>query len=222
MKKILWAIGFIAIFASLFFVANRTIFAAEEGANDGVDLKFKIEGSTDNATWVNYSGTDFAGGQTITASPGDVIYWRVKIWNEGPQRALTIDNEAAYINDSYIELIDITNMDLDGDEREYDGGDLDQVNEGTSEDTGYQGVSGSITLKNSFPEGETAIVFGGYVADYTAGALGFAPMPLVSRALAVGVNKSSAIRIVVNTTPLANNTTVATAPVITTLPQTGK
>lgn len=204
----------------ILLVANKAVLAAEPGDEDGVDLKIKIEASTDHgATWVNFSGTDFSGNQSITANPGDQIDWRLKLWNEGAQLADNVDISEDYENEEYIDDITITDFDLDNDGREFDSGDISRVDENTSENVGYQGVSGTITLVDNFPTEQTTIIFGGNISDYDAGFIAHSPWQLVERAFAVGVGKESFVRIVVN----ENNTVEQNSNTNTRiLPPTGK
>jgi len=86
----------------------------------GTNLLTRLEVSKDNATWVNYLAETNSGNQTLTVSPGDTLYFRLKTWNIGNNPASDIEFSATYTNPQYISALDPFSLtgaqnDLDGD-----------------------------------------------------------------------------------------------------------
>jgi hypothetical protein len=176
------------------------------GPGDGVNMHVLVEGRTSSSNpWLNFSGNYSPGGATITANPGDIINFRIRVWNDGTVIADNAEISGTVTNTSYVSGLDIANYDLDGDGHHFtgfhfaSGGDgkvAVVLNHGTPT-TDYQGILGTITLGNNFPVGQTVIIGEVTVTNYEARGITFNPS-LLGKAYAQEVGQKSAIRIVVN------------------------
>jgi len=176
------------------------------GIGDSVNLHVLTEGKTaSSATWLNYSGNYSPGGQTITANPGDTINFRIRVWNDGIVIADNTDISGTVTNSGDVSSLAVTNDDLDGDTLHFTGfhftgggdGTVAAVLSGGTKDVADQGLSGTVTLGNNFPVGQTVIVGEVTIAGYTAEQIGFNPS-LFGNAHADGAGVKSAVRIVVD------------------------
>lgn len=88
-------------------------------SNGGATLLTRLEVSKDGTTWVNYLAETNGGGQTLTVSPGDTIYFRLRTWNAGANPAVNITYTSSYSNPQFIDAWDPfhpgVNDDLDAD-----------------------------------------------------------------------------------------------------------
>lgn len=75
-------------------------------SSSGAMLLTRLEVSKDGTTWVNYLAETNSGGQTLTVSPGDTIYFRLKTWNTGGTPAINIEYSAAYTNPGGVDAFD--------------------------------------------------------------------------------------------------------------------
>lgn len=197
----------LAILTLFFFPSAHFKSTAQE---DNVNLHIKVEVSKDGTTWYNYSGTEYSGNQTLSASPGDTIQVRIKIWNTGTFYVRNVTGTGTLTNSSYIASAAVINTDGDANGRNYDGyffsgigtGSIAQVDQGTTE-ASAELLLLSFTLSNNFPAGETVIFGEATISKYTI----IGRSDFIDRAYAEGTGRKSAIRIAVNV-PL-------------TLPQTG-
>ena len=169
-----------------------------------MNLHVKMEVSKDGSTWYNYSGTDYSGNQTLTASPGDTIQIRVKVWNDGNGLALNVTGASSVTNPTYITSVSVINANLDGlDAISYVGdffsgsgeATLSQVAAGTTEATSQQGLF-SVTLASNIPAGETVVLGTVTISNYASPDA--ANNPFIKVARAEGLGNNSVIRIVVN------------------------
>lgn len=164
MKKII--VGFLVAV----FVALPSFVSAGYSANDGnIILLTRLEVSKDNTNWVNYLAEENSGGQTLTVSPGDTVYLRLKTWNTGISPAVTVQYTGSYTNPQYIDALDPFHAgvydDLDGDTLFYYGLDslpdltagtmsfhLDGVLQDTDDQAGYQGGEIVARVKAETPD----------------------------------------------------------------------
>jgi len=219
MKKIYWFAGLIILIALLGIGSLYLAPAKKVRADDNVDLKIKLEASIDNGlTWHNYSGTTNPKGESITASPGDTVFIRLKTWNENATHTATnVQLLGAYTNTKYIASGSCTNTDQDGNGTEYSGGlataglGVGAIDLGAngSETANYESAIFIAKLKKSFPIGRTVIIGRITITDEgesaAVGQLLGAPY-----ALASGLGNYSQVRVVVNVNENPQN-----------LPQTG-
>lgn len=148
MKKI---VAFVLVVAAFVIVPS---FAFAGFGSGGVNLQTRLEVSKDNTDWDNYDAEVNPGGQTLTVSPGDTIYFRLKTWDTGGMYAQNVQFNAGYTNPQYIASFDPfhpgTQDDTDGNGRAYVLGATDpiagtmqfsisRINKNTSETTGYEG-----------------------------------------------------------------------------------
>jgi len=106
------------VFLAVVFIALPNLASAGYSNGGGALLLTRLEVSKDNSTWVNYLAETNSGGQTLTVSPGDTVYFRLKTWDTGDTPAINITYTASYTNPSYIDALDPfhagVNDDLDG------------------------------------------------------------------------------------------------------------
>lgn len=244
MFKIKWFfIGFFILMLTFGLSAGgvKIVKAAEPGAVDQVDLHIKTEVSADANNWINYSGTEESGSQTLTVAQGGTLYFRIKLWNTGTRDALNAEIEGSVDNSGYVNDLDVSEADLDGDLDGFAGftfgsggvGQVDEVAQGSTEDTGFDGLQGTIQLGTNFPVGQTVLTGTVNINDYDPEGLAYNPFQLIRRAHADGVNRESAVRIAVNVStgfdtgvnnkvsPSPTASQNAAAAQISTLPQTG-
>jgi len=207
-KKIFLSFG---IFMCLGFLVYSFCFKQSVRAQeDNVDLHIKLEASVDNgATWHNYSGTEFQGGESVNADPGDTVLMRIKIWNTGEGDASDVVSTGVLTNYAYVDNISAVSTDADGNGRSYtlgsemESGTITQVdNSGTEACTALSGsecASLNFVLSNDFPVGETVITSEVDIASYeTRMMVGSLNNILAREVYAVGTGRKSAARIVVN------------------------
>ena len=212
------------------FGASRAI-AASAGASDDVDLHIKVEVSADQgATWSNFSGTEDAGGDVVAVSPGDELQYRVKVWNTGTINANNVDILGTVSNASYVASTAVTASDFLGFAfAEGRDGTAGIVEDGSTEEAGFYSVTGTLTLADSFPVGQTLISGSVNITDYLAGEFALNPIQRIaktlgiSKAKALGVDRVSGMRIAVTVAaPVTETATAATpAATATTLPDSG-
>lgn len=213
-----------------------------------VNLHTKVEASSDNgATWHNYSGTEFSGGETITASPGDTILVRLKIWNSATTWYVTnLTGAATTTNSSYIQTATITSADYDGNTNPYIGYFFDGtgagaiatvLQSGSENGANCESLLASFTLSNDFPVGETVITAQATIGGYTENEVlvgenevlvGLLDKLGIAKAAGTGRNSTARIAVNVAATPTATATATTSSIVAATatetaaaLPQTG-
>lgn len=155
---------------------------------NGVSPHIRLEASVDSgASYHNYGGHENAGGETVTAHPGDTIKIRFKAWNSGSVLMGKVDGNFLITNGSYVDST-ITNASLNMDEnsQSYDLAYFDGTAGAGMLDYGLaidgdelqctQGAQGAcelgsvdIKLKDSFPTGETVITIEGRMTKYHEG-----------------------------------------------------
>jgi len=226
--------------------------ALAQEAETEANVHIKVEATLDSAEkiaageagWHNYSGTEFSGGETITAKPGDKIYIRTKIWNTATTyTAKNISGTSQITNSSYVTTA-LENADPDGSSPGPDPisfnpyffvGDGNgaiaeayafgsESDDGISEyGTNCEGLLTSMTLSSVFPAGQTVIVAQATITNHADEVIGEVGMlDGWGIALAQTANRSSAIRIAVGDplpTVTTNNATLNNNQ--TTLPVTG-
>jgi len=195
-----------------------------------INLHIKVEASKDQgATWYNYSGADYSGGQTLSANPGDTIWIRIKLWNDGEEAAGSIAGTGAISNYSYVSSATVLDADKDEDTIPYDGyfftgtgtGNIGVVLNGTSETFHAEQLLLAIKLSDvAPPEGSNIILGEATISAYDE--LHPVKIPWVERALAAGLNRKSAVRIAINTSQTTSTPTPTPTPTSTeNLPETG-
>jgi len=156
MKKVV-----IALLAVVFSVFPSI--ASAGFISGGATLLTRLEVSKDNSTWVNYLAETDSGNQTLTVSPGDTIYFRLKTWDTGDTPAINITYSGVYTNPAGMDALSAFDSgstdDLDGDAILFYGLSglpdmnagtlsfyLDGVDNGTTDATGFQsgGMTGRI------------------------------------------------------------------------------
>jgi len=236
-------------FKKLFLVLILSSFLAVglEGAvmaqEVGADVHIKVEASANTAeeiangeaTWVNYSGTEFSGRISITANPGDKIYIRTKIWNSATgYTATSITGTSQTTNFDYVTSA-LENDDPDGSSpgpspiafNPYffvgagNGAIAEAYAFGSEDDGGIseygtncEGLLTSITLDDSFPSGQTIITAQATISDYEESAVGeIGLLNKLGIAYAQGVGRSSMVRVTVgeDATPTPTATISSTA-----------
>jgi hypothetical protein len=134
------------------------------------DLRTILEVSKDGITWLNYNAETNSGDQTLTITPGDIVYVRLKTWNVGDTDANNIQFTSSFTNPQYIDSFDAfngANDNLDGDEiyYHYEGVDtdtgefqfsLDQALANTTEESGFQ--SGAVTMSVDSATPDQAVI----------------------------------------------------------------
>ena len=176
---------------------------------DDVNLHIKLEASLDNGvTWKNYSGTEFSGGESVVADPGDTVLVRGKMWNTGTGDAYGAIAEGTLTNFGYVSAINLDDADVDGNGRSYTLGEgmenaqISQVSNTTIEEcnplNGSECADFNFVLENNFPVGETVIIAKMEIASYQTRVLNFLFDDLTREAYALGTGRDSAVRIVVN------------------------
>lgn len=220
-KKVL--LGFGVGVCVLALALSWTIFKPAKAQEDDVNLHIKLEGSLNNGVnWHNYSGTEFSGGESITANPGDTVLMRVKIWNTGDGNAYDVVSSGTLTNFAYVNAVNVVSTDADGNGRSYTvdpgvtGGTISQVNLGGTEpctaQTGSECATLNFVLSDNFPVGQTVIVSEITIDSYTDRRVANSLFnDMIREAYAVGTGRKSAARIVVN----------VAQPEVTELPQTG-
>jgi len=166
MKKI---VAFVLIIAALVILPSF----AFAGFNNtrGIVLQTRLEVSKDGTNWDNYVAETDPGNQTLTVSPGDTIFFRLKTWNTSEARGANILYTASYTNPQYIDRLDPFHAgvgdDIDGDGSLYTITDtdpvagtmhfsLDGVNGGTNETSGFE--SGGIAARISADAPDKAVI----------------------------------------------------------------
>lgn len=195
----------ISVLGFLIFGASRAL-AAGVGDADDVNLHIKVEVSADHgATWYNFSGTEDAEGDVVTVTPGEELEFRVKVWNSGTINANNIDITGTVSNSDYVTALVITESDFVGFAFTDGGaGTAGILNDGSTEDAGFASVTGTITISDTFPVGQTIISGNVNIDDYLPGEFAMSPIRKiaslfdVSNAKAVGVDRFSRLRIAVN------------------------
>lgn len=234
-KKLFKKLFLVLILSSFLAVGLEGAVMAQEA---GSDVHIKVEASTNTAeevangeaTWVNYSGTEFSGGVSIAANPGDKIFIRTKIWNSSSYWAAdNITGTSQTANFGYVTSV-LENDDSDGDSTAYDSyffvGDgnaaISRAYAYGSEDDGgiseygqnCQGLLTSVTLDDSFPAGQTVITAQGTISDYEDREVVGGMLDKFGIAYAQGVDRSSMVRITVGegatATPTATISSTAT------------
>lgn len=221
-KKIFFAV--ISIFVLFAFVVIFNARAVYDGGG-GLAVGTKVTVSKDGTNFYNYTADENPGGQTLYVSPGDTLTFRGTVWNAG-----TIDSVPSFqgiiTNAQYFDSFDAFeggNDDIDGSGSYYVLNDSNIVNGSMVMDIGIWShldntkdeenpEIGQITarLKSDIPD--QTVIQGTFSLVGAAPYLTFNPFPI---AHAQGVLDESVVRIVVQ------NPSGATAPTITTLPQTG-
>jgi hypothetical protein len=114
-------VALVLLLAVSIVVLPKIVFASFNFGD--VALETRLEVSKDNATWVNYLADSNSGNQTLTVSPGDTLYFRLKTWDTGLTPATNVRYGASFTNPSYIDSLDPfhigTNDDSDGDGHPY-------------------------------------------------------------------------------------------------------
>lgn len=208
--------------------------------DQGIDLRTRLEASTDNLAWVNYSGEDNPGNATLNVSAGDTVYIRLKTWDISDLIVATnIEFTGTFTNPQYISSTDFlgtgTNDDLDGDGvkvyslTSYDevAGtavfDLNGISPSSSVDTDFDSGGVTITVDSDTPD-QTVIL--ATVQITSADELPWISWAtnIYDRALADD-QATTRVRILVNNptpTPTPTSTTTTTATATTNaLPETG-
>lgn len=164
MKKIIFA-----LMAAAFVALPSFVSAGYVAGGGNVVINTRLEASADNSTWVNYLAEENSGGQTLTVSPGDTIYLRLKTWNTGGMPA-GVEYTGTFTNPAYLDSPEMFSSgagakdDLDGDATYYyaltsfdtSSGvtlfTLDAIMNGSTVDANYQ--SGGITaqIKSDTPD----------------------------------------------------------------------
>ncbi len=200
--------------------------AKADGNNENIDIR--LEASKDNgATWHNYSGTNYSGGETVSANPGDTVLIKFTAWDGDAMMAANITISGTITNSSYLTVPESgINSDADGNHTSISGivntfgggatiSTLDALGSYSSCSplvANCESATFSLVLSSTFPVGETIILGEAGITDFTDRA----PVrnPFIDRAYASSVGHKSAFRIAVN---VAAPTTVVT----TNLPATG-
>jgi hypothetical protein len=128
------------------------------------ELHIKLEVRKAGTSWHNYNGTEPSDHEILNCDPGDKVTVKVKIWNTGVVSAALIGSEVIH-NAEYIASISNVNLNADGNGRSFTGDFLDistpatitQVDAGSSEDLGFESMTGDVILSDDFPAGETFI-----------------------------------------------------------------
>jgi hypothetical protein len=133
----------------------------------GVNMQTRLEVSKDNINWDNYVAETNPGNQTLTVSPGDTIYFRLKTWDIGAATARNVHYNASYTNPQYIASFDPfhvgTQDDTDANGRAYVLGATDpvagtmqfsisRVDRNTTETSGFESGVMAATISNDVPD----------------------------------------------------------------------
>jgi len=203
------------------FILMMTIIlipSVSHAQQDNINLHIRAEASNDNGKmWHNYSGTEYVGGDTVAAKPGDTILLRIKLWNTDPNPAFGIEAAGSATNADYISSYSLISADADGNNQDYNKyffttesagvGSINQVSGqgGAACTSGSHAecVTVSIKLSDNFPIGETIITGTARITNYTIGVAGnnndnnwlaF----FIDKAQAEGMGKQSTFRVAVN------------------------
>jgi hypothetical protein len=236
MKKLL-----VIIFASLVLATALPLYLVYAGfGQEGafINVKARLEVSKDNVNWVNYEAEDDSGSGTLTVSPGDTIYFRLKTWNTGTHSVANVAYAAAFTNQQY--LIDSVMFTGSGGGSGDLGDDGDPANgysmtgEGYNSETGIatfelSGVAADSTITSGYQSGgitsqiatgtpdQTIITAAVTISDAVDLEIGWLNN-IVSRAYADEFGTTT-IGIIVSNPAVANNT--ADQSIVQTLPATG-
>lgn len=218
MKKALFLGLFLASVAVIGLILLQFGTIREAKADENVNLKLKLEASVDKGdSWHNFSGDTNSEGESVTAQPGDVVWLRLKTWNE--DQAFTASNVnlvGSYTNADYVASGSATDVDEDNDGTSYSGALINQgagigvitVGPNGSESANYQSMIIKARLADDFPVGRTVIKGTMMISD--EGESGIAGLIGLKKVLAAGLGNQSTVRVVVNV-----------AEEIDSLPQTG-
>jgi hypothetical protein len=168
MKKLL----VIAVLAAALAIIPSLVFAGyDEG--DGYELLTRLEVSKDGSTWINYSAETNSGNQTLTVSPGDTIFLRLKTWDIGQSPATNIQFSSTFTNPTNIDAFDpftSGNDDSDGDGLLFYSAvsvninagtflfSLDGVAGNTNENAGYQSGTVAARIGANAPNGSITLI----------------------------------------------------------------
>ena len=218
----------LAIIAPIYFVYAGYV---EEG--ESFEVKSRLEVSSDNATWVNYSAEENSGNETLTVAPGGNIYWRIKTWNSGEATAGATTFNGTFVNGRFIQDLSLFSCDDSIGDCNLDAADpsgiytvteelnantfsfaIPSISQGTTVDEGFESGGFSATIAADTPDQSEVTL-----TVTIAGSEQFISLldRIVSRAHADEL-ATTTVRILVQA-PAAAAT--ATATTLTTLPATG-
>ena len=179
---------------------------------DNVNVHVKVEVSSDGAMWYNYSGTESPGGSTLMAQPGDTIYIRVSIWNNGTAPTPAATGTGSITNSSYLGFTNVEN-DSDHGGTSFTGSFFSGAGTGTTPflgantlESNAQSLTATAKLSADFPVGTTYITGQVTIIDYALIARLPSNLAFVDTALAAGRNRVSSFRVAVTVeAPAADN-----------------
>lgn len=224
----------LVLFIALELVLLVPLYFVQAGYTDaGINLKTRLEVSSDNVNWVNYLAEDKSGSETLTVAPGSTIYFRLKTWNSDADNTGFVNLNSTFTNPAYL-----TNTvffatggaeDLDGDSTPYLPGPLGYVAETGSGDATLLGVGGNSTADTNFQSGGMTFQISSSTPEQTvilATTQITSASPLfvwidrvINRAYADSNGTSQARVLVATSTPAA--TLTPTTPAVSILPATG-
>lgn len=187
-------------------------------ADDEVDLRIRVEVSTDNGqTWQNTSGSDYSGGQTVNLCQGENFQIRTRIWNSGTRKAYQVTGLSSCINSANNANPGQLGVTANTNDEDSDGVTFLRMpftNNGSiyvatvapngSYDNGYQGSILTIQPPNQCPTPGTEIYLTTNIQGYALnsgggpGQLGPGPLIIVGlkSARAAGIGNRSSVKIV--------------------------
>ena len=187
MRKIKKLLTGLIVFLILVLVCSFILPQKTEATDLNDYLFLRLEASKDNgATWHNYSGTDYSGGETITVNPGDTVKIKFTIWNADTEYISSLNNEVTgtLTNSSYITLPEATIED-DADENGVAISGVVNTFGGTASVaellssgsysscspvySNCESATFSLVLSNTFPVGETIILGEAQITGHTDG-----------------------------------------------------
>lgn len=161
MKKILTTVFLLAIIAPRLTFAHLHEFNQfEQEYNIGTRVEVSKDGGS---SWASFDSSDATGlgeGQTLVVSPGDILIFKVRVWNEGYDNALNVVGVGTRENFTFLSDISgvFDNPDEDGDSTDITGGGVDTINidilaSGGSASSGYQSATFTGKVKSDIPDG---------------------------------------------------------------------
>lgn len=231
MKKVLFAVFALILTVPALAFAHLYDMGQFE---DTYDIGTRVEVSKDSgATWFSYDSSDdpaLGTGQTLTASPGDTLTFRVRVWNEGNTVANNVVGVGTETSFSYLSNVSgvFDNPDADGNSQNITGGSIDTINiaslaSGGSATSGEEMATFTGKVKSDVPNG-TVIKMHYEITSASHPVITFNPSAvwysLVPKAMADsdGTAVTEARVQVSNPTPVAVQTQPA---VVQELPRTG-
>jgi len=228
------------VLASVLAVVLPTWVIAGFTGDLGVDLHTRLEGSSDNSTWLNYTAEDNPGDATLSVSAGDTVYLRLKTWDTSDTIvANSIVYSGTFTNPQYVNTPDFlgtgTNDDLDGDGvllyslTSYDSGSgsavfgLNGIYPSSTVDTDYE--SGGITFTTDPDTPDQTVILATVQITSAEEELWISRAPRITDRALADDPSTTRVRILVNNptaTPTPTPTSTATATVaVSSLPETG-